>query len=146
MEVKKLISSLWFAAADSIMKVATNGPVLTGASVDGAGKALNDAVNSVYTAFKSYIMPAILTVLVIIAVVLGVIKGVKLAKAESADQQQEAKKSLITFIIGMGAAILITVIVMVLLPIIAQSAGWDTSGSNAATPTPQPATPSSPTT
>ena len=131
------MSSLLFAAADSIMKVASNAPLLSGGSttgdtatsggtvtnLDGLGKEINTVANNIYLAFKNYILPILLTALLIVAVVLGIIKGIKLAKAESADQQQEAKKSLITFLIGIGSAILVVALVMILMPTMASWLG-----------------------
>ncbi len=109
-----------FQAADAIMKVATNAPLLSEAG-DAAKSDSEDWALSFYHTVHDTIMPIILVVLAAIAVIFGVLRGVKLAKAESADQQQEAKRSLITFIIGIGVSIGLVLLLFFLLPTIV---GW----------------------
>ncbi len=120
------MSSLLFTAADGIMKVASNAPAF--ADVEEIEQGVTTAAQRIYQAFNNIVLPIILTALLVFAVVMGIIKGIKLAKAESADQQQEAKKSLITFLIGIGSAILVVALVMILMPTMANWLGVDLSG------------------
>jgi len=109
------MSSLMFQAADAIMKVATNAPVLAESQ---EGKQAEDWAVDFYHVVHDTVMPIILVVLGAIAVIFGILRGVRLARAESADQQQEAKRSLITFIIGIGVAIGLVLLLFFLLPTI----------------------------
>ena len=74
-------------------------------------------------------VPSLATAGVIYAIILGV----KLARAESADQQQEAKKRLVNFIIGLVAVIaliLLMKLVCTYLPEWVPSLYIDTSTGN----------------
>ena len=113
------MSSLMFQAADALMKVASNTPMLDVQT--NAEQGSKDLAVQIYNIVHGTVMPILLVVLGALAVIFGVLRGVKLAKAESADQQQEAKKSLITFVIGIGSAIVLTVLLFIFLPDIV---GW----------------------
>ena len=106
-----MFSALLFQAANAMMSLASGKPLLVG---DGTVN-VNDPttqwgwVGEVVDAINIILYP-ILVLVGTAGVIYAVVLGVKLARAESADQQQEAKKRMINFIIG-----LVSVIALILL-------------------------------
>ncbi|MBR4270758.1 MAG: hypothetical protein IKQ31_03695 [Clostridia bacterium] len=125
------MSSLLFTAADTIMKVANNNPILADPNGDAAQNSARKMAAGVFKIFTNTILPIILIALAIFAIVMGILKGIKLAKAESADQQEQAKKSLITFIIGMGIAIALTLVIWLTMEPILNMFGYTMSDAEA---------------
>jgi len=113
------MSSLMFQAADALMKVASRLPLLEGedpAPDNFTGEtAVKTMAGKIWDVMYS-VTPYILIVLGALGIVFGILRGVKLAKAESADQQQEAKKNLITFLIGFVVTIGLIVVVVYAVP------------------------------
>ena len=129
------MSALMFQAANAIMNSAAGFPLLA----DGSDPTTPD-INSGQWAWVGEIVDAINTILypllILLAtagVIYAIILGVKLERAESADQQQEAKKRLVNFIIGLVAVIaliLLMKLVCTYLPEWVPSLYIDTSTGN----------------
>ncbi len=105
-----MLSALMFQAANAMMGMMSGKPLLADGEVD-----VNDPntqwgwVGEVVDAINTILYP-ILVLVGTAGVIYAVVLGVKLARAESADQQQEAKKRMINFIIG-----LVSIIALILL-------------------------------
>lgn len=101
------MNALMFNAANKMMSMMTNAPLLEDPQKGEADKwqwvyEVCDAIN--------LILYPILILVGTAGMIYAVVLGVKLARAESADQQQEAKKRLLYFIIG-----LVSIIALILL-------------------------------
>ena len=105
-----MFSALLFQAANAMMGMMSGNPLLGDETVN-----VNDKegqwgwVGEVVDAINLILYP-ILVLVGTAGVIYAVVLGVKLARAESADQQQEAKKRMINFIIG-----LVSIIALILL-------------------------------
>lgn len=100
------MNALMFNAANKMMSVMANTPLLDEQKGEG------DKWQWVYEVCDAIdlILYPILILVGTAGMIYAVVLGVKLARAESADQQQEAKKRMINFIIG-----LVSIIALILL-------------------------------
>lgn len=80
--------------------------------------ALENIVSSAYTQFKeifNIVLPIILGVLALIGVIFGIKLGIDFAKAEDANARDEAKKKLVNFIIGIGVALVVGAVLLIIV-------------------------------
>ncbi len=102
------MSALMFQTANAIMNVAAGIPLLTDSTSPTGPVDIEDTqwawVGDIVDAINVILYP-LLILLATAGVIYAIILGVKLARAESADEQQEAKKRLVNFIIGLVAVI-----------------------------------------
>ncbi len=104
------MNSLLFQAANTLMQGFTgNTPLGANEHVDLETDPQWKWVSEVVDAINTVLYP-ILILVGTAGVIYAVVLGVKLARAESSDQQQEAKKRMINFIIG-----LVSIIALILL-------------------------------
>ena len=101
------MNALMFNAANKMMSMMANTPLL-----EETQKGEEDKWQWVYEVCDAInlILYPILVLVGTAGMIYAVVLGVKLARSESADQQQEAKKRLIYFIIG-----LVSIIALILL-------------------------------
>ncbi len=91
---------------------------LLGAESGLSSSALNDIVKSAYDQFKeifNIVLPVILGVLALIGVIFGIKLGIDFAKAEDANARDEAKKKLVNFIIGIGVALVVGAVLLIIV-------------------------------
>ena len=100
-----MLSELMFQMANSFMNVSANAPLLA----EGDEPTQWGWVNDVCDAINLIIYP-LLVLIGTAGIIYAIVLGVKLARAESADEQQEGKKRIINFIIG-----LVSIIALILL-------------------------------
>lgn len=103
------MNALMFSVANKMMSTMTNNPLLADTTTEKTEADQWKWVGEVCDAINLVLYP-ILVLVGTAGMIYAIILGVKLARAESADQQQEAKKRLVYFIIG-----LVSVIALILL-------------------------------
>lgn len=96
------MSALMFQLANSMMNVVTNSPKL--ADEGSEGKWEWNWVANIVDAINQLLYPLLILVGTA-GVIYAVYLGVNLARADSADKQQEAKKRMINAIIGLASII-----------------------------------------
>ncbi len=98
------MSALMFQLANSMMNVVTNSPKLEGEGNDGSSFDDWSWVKTIVSAINDLLYPLLILVGTA-GVIYAVYLGVNLARADSADKQQEAKKRMINAIIGLASII-----------------------------------------
>ena len=79
---------------------------------------VNTIVSKAYTQFKeifNVVLPVILGILALIGVIFGIKLGIDFAKAEDANARDEAKKRLVNFIIGIGVALVVGAVLLIIV-------------------------------
>ena len=98
------MSALMFQLANSMMNVVTNSPKLEGEGNDGSSFDDWSWVKNIVNAINDLLYPLLILVGTA-GVIYAVYLGVNLARADSADKQQEAKKRMINAIIGLASIV-----------------------------------------
>ena len=89
----------------------------------GIGGAANDTLEAVLNALN-WIFTAILAVAAVVATIYAIFVGVKMARANNAEEREEAKKKVIYTVIGIAVAIALIILIQILLPKITEWTGY----------------------
>ncbi len=99
------ISELLFQAANGVMKVSANVPLMETPGEEDRWQWVYEVCDAI-----NLIIYPLLVLIGTAGIIYAIVLGVKLARAESADEQQEGKKRIINFVIG-----IVSVIALILL-------------------------------
>ncbi len=99
------ISELLFQAANGMMKVSSNVPLMDTPTEEDRWQWVYEVCDAI-----NLIIYPLLVLIGTAGIIYAIVLGVKLARAESADEQQEGKKRIINFVIG-----IVSVIALILL-------------------------------
>ena len=122
------MSTLMFQMANSMMNVMSNNPLLNNANQSGGTEKNKWAwVSEVADSINSLLWP-ILILVGTAGVIYAVYLGVNLARADSSDKQQEAKKRMINAIIGLVSIVALILLLKLFMTYIPEWIGVEKTG------------------